>query len=212
MRGRTWRAALSALPVALLAASLASCGSGDPTYYRLAPWPGPAIAGGFAVGAQAIEIRTPTVASYLDRDYIVSKVDDYRLHLAGNDAWAEPIGDMIGRTLASDLSERLPGSQVFVEGSVVGASPRVKVDLDVSRFDKDGDGTTIVHAVVTLRDASGDVLRSEKIDLRDTPPGAGTAAFVASLSKLLGEIADRTASDLRALPPQTPILTVPPAG
>lgn len=186
------------LATALLGATLAACSSGDPTYYRLATWPGTAVAG-FAPAA--VEVRSPTVAAYLDRDYIVERVSDYRLHLAGNDAWAETIGDMIGRTIASDVASRLPASRVFVEGSTAGARDADRIDLDIARFDRDADGTVVLRGLLTVRDPTGAPLRSETLDLADRGAGSGTAAFVAAESRLLGQVADRAAAVLATTAP-----------
>ncbi len=189
------------LPAALASLLLlAGCGAGDPTYYRLATWPGAPHPTGTAI---AIAVHAPNVASYLDRDYIVESVTDYRLHLAGNDAWAEPIGDMLGRTLTADLAQRLPDDRISGDAGLVRA-PDATVDLDVSSLDRDGHGTALLRGTITLRDAAGVVLRSEKLDLAAPGTGPGSAAFAAAESRLLGDAADRAAGVLAVIRPAIP--------
>lgn len=208
---RQIRAPASAVMAAwgmMAAFGLAGCGAGDPTYYRLAPVPGPTQAG---LGTLSVEVHAPSVAPYLDRDYIVESVSDYRLHLAGNDAWAEPIGDMIGRTLVADLAQRLPRDTVRGDGAP-GPTPDMRVDLDVSRFDRDGSGAALLHATLTLRGASGAAIRNQSLALAAPVTGTGTAAFAAAESGLLGQVADRAAAALAAVPPPAPLPPSPPSG
>ena len=185
----------------LAAAPLAGCGAGDPTYYTLNAWPGAPHGGGPGI----VEVRSPTVASFLDRDYIVTGTNDYALELAGNRAWAEPLGQMIGRVLASDLAQRLPASSVYAEGTAAATTPDAVVSLDVGRFDKDASGTVTVSGSLSVRarTAEGGATAPgtlERFDLRSTEGAGGTAAMVATLSRLLGGVADTAANRLLALP------------
>ncbi len=185
----------------LACAPLADCGAGDPTYYTLTTWPGPEHRGAPAI----VEVRSPTVASFLDRDTIVTGTDDYALQFAGNRAWAEPIGQMIGRVLASDLAQRLVGSDVYAEGNAASTTPDAIVSIDVGRFDKDTNGTVVVSGslAVRARTAPGGTVPPsilERFEVRADQDGPGTAALVATLSRLLGTVADRAANRLLAMP------------
>ena len=185
----------------LAGAPLAACGSGDPTYYTLGAEPGAPHGGGPAI----VEVRSPTVASFLDRDYIVSGTSDYALQLAGNGAWAEPLGQMVGRVLASDLAQRLPASSVYAEGTTAATTPDATVSLDIGRFDKDGGGTVTVAGSLSIRARAGEDGATppgtlERFELRASDTGEGTAPLVAALSRLLGGVADKAANRLLALP------------
>ena len=131
-RAAVGRRAVLMLPLAAWggAVLLGGCGSGDPTYYTLQAWPGAPR----RTAPTVVKVRMPTVAAFLDRDYIVSATDDYRLELAGNRAWAEPIAQMIGRVLSLDLAERLPDATVFSEDSAATRQADVVVSLDIGRF------------------------------------------------------------------------------
>ena len=192
--GDVTRRGVLGLPLLALPA-LAGCGSGDPTYFTLETSPGAVRRG----GPSPIEVRTPSVASFLDRDYIVQSTQGYRLKLAGNDAWAEAIADMIARVLTSDLSQRLPDATVFRAGTAVGGTPSAVVALVVDRFDEDQSGTAIVHATLAVHAADGETA-SVPVALSEAPASSGTASLVAALSHLLGLVADRAADRLLALP------------
>lgn len=176
---------------------LVGCGSTQPKYYTLTPWPGVPQGG----GPLNVEVQTPVVADYLKRDYIVLNNTDYQLHLAQSAAWAEPLSDAIGRNLALDLSQRLPGSNVYTANSGFATAAKASVAINVSRFAEGASGRAEINAMVSVQrpDASTADIRSLHfvMSLADK----STGALVASLSQLLGQMADDIAKDLRALAP-----------
>jgi uncharacterized lipoprotein YmbA len=133
-----------ALPIVLV--SLAGCSSPDPTYYTLQPVPGTAISGAPAT----VEVRRPGLAGYLDRSDIVLKSESYTLSLNAQKQWAEPLGDMIGRVLTQDLSQRLPGKSVFTQSGAITADADMRVEVDIQAFDADGSGDAILTAQVAV--------------------------------------------------------------
>lgn len=177
--------------------SLSGCGGGDPTYYTLTPWPGVARPG----GPLTVELRTPSVASFLDRDSIVRNDRDYRLTLASNSAWASELPDMIGRNLALDLGQRLPGSNVYTQTGAISTEALAVVELDVSRFLEDASGRAEIEASLAVyRPGSGPV-GSRTLHFTGKPADESMGALVAALSALLGQVADVAADTLRTLPP-----------
>jgi uncharacterized protein len=180
--------------------TLAGCGASSPDYYTLKPWPGPAGRG----GPQTLEVHTPTIGSYLDRDYIVRNDNNYRLKLDDDAAWGEPLAQMIGRTVAADLRQRLPDTNVFSQGDAVATDAQGFVDMDISRFAQDASGQAELSAVLSVHTPGEGPFRSRTLHL--TAPleqGAGkpTAALVAALSRLLGQLADEASTEARMLPP-----------
>ena len=178
-----------------LGLGLAGCGGGDPTYYTLAVWSGSVLHG----SPSPVEVRAPTVAPFLDRDYIVQSTDGYKLQLAGNDAWAEPIGTMIARVLTSDLAQRLPDATLFQSGTAIGGTAAAIVELVIDRFDEDGSGLATVSATLVVRPADGGAVVGVPIVLTDRPASKATSDLVASLSRMLGGVADRAAARLAAM-------------
>ncbi len=192
-------------PLAGLLLAMSGCGSSEPSYYTLAAWPGPAGYG----APVTVAVRNPTVAPFLDRDYIVRDDKAYKLKLADDAAWAEPIGRLIGRALTQDLQQRLPGSTVTGEDAAVSTAPQAVVELDVQRFSADGQGQAVVDATLSVQRPGGASAGATQgagrpagrlLHLTMVPAGPGTADLAAALSQLLGQVADAAALQARALP------------
>ncbi len=187
-------------PLLCLAAVLAlsGCASPDPTYYTLDPVPGTPL----RASPATIEVRRPGLAGYLDRSDVVLRSAGYRLDVNSQIRWAEPLGDMIGRVLTQNLSERLPGSSVFSQGGAISADAQLRVEVDVQSFDADASGQAVLVAeLVVERGATHHPISARQISLRASPGSATPAALAAALSQLLGQLADQTASDIAVAAP-----------
>jgi uncharacterized lipoprotein YmbA len=182
-----------AIPRLALALALAGCASADPTYYTLQPAPGTPHPG----PRLSIEIRRPGLAGYLDRSDVVLKSADYKLAVNSQIRWAEPLGDMIGRILAQDLSQRLPDSSVFTESGAISADPSLRLEVDILNFDTDAAGAVVLNAQIAVeRGTTHTPLATRHVSLTAQPGGAGAAELAASLSGLLGQLADQVAEDI----------------
>ncbi len=198
---------VSRLPVLALLGllPLAGCGSSEPDYYTLKPWPGTAQGG----GPLSLKLRTPAVASSLDRDYIVRSDPGYKLTLAHDAAWSEPLGDMIGQTLAQDLQQRLPGTTVFTEAGAISTEAQAVLELDIGQFAQDAAGNVGITATLSVTRPDGAPGGSHALHLVVAPSGPNVDALVAGLSQLLGEVADQAARDARLLGPAPAALLAP---
>ena len=171
---------------------LAACTSPEPAYYTLQAMQGTPHTGSLA----AIEVRRPGLAGYLDRSDIVLKNAGYRLDVNGQLRWAEPLGDMIGRVLAQDLTQRLPGASVFTQSGAISADPQMRVEVDIESFDADASGAVVLNAQVVIeRGVTHRPLAMRRVALTAQPSGSGAANLVASMSALLGKLADAIAQD-----------------
>jgi uncharacterized lipoprotein YmbA len=182
---------------AFLALLLAGCSSPDPTYYTLQPVPGTAV----AVAPGSIEVRRPGLAGYLDRSDIVLKSAGYRLDVNSQLRWGEPLGDMIGRVLAQDLSQRLAGASVFTQSGAITTDAQARVEVDILNFDADAGGAVVLNAELAIeRGTSHTPISTRHLSLTEQPAGPGAANLVASMSTLLGRLADQVATDIAAAP------------
>lgn len=186
----TPRAPALALLATLL---LAGCTSPEPAYYALAAVPGIAQPG----GPHLIELRRPSIAGYLDRSEIVRGDQGYRLDLRPGERWGEPFGTMIGRVLAEDLGERLPGSTVFTDQGSLSPEPQARIELNVQRFDLRPDGHVSLLAQVALSGLRRKRGLTRTFRLDTAPSSASTTDLVAAMSRLLGQLADGIAAMLR---------------
>lgn len=177
---------------ALASALLAGCASPDPNLYTLAPIDGTP----FARGPRAVTLRDVSVAKYLDRDHIVRSSEDYRVDVQSNDWWGEPLPGMIGRVLASELAQRLPGTGVFNEAGAIsaGSSPGRdgRVEVNVLRLDADPSGAVVLEAQVAV--SQPPATRSVRFVV--PPSGPDLRAEVAAMSQAVGRLADVVAGML----------------
>ena len=124
-----------------------------------------------------------------------------QLLLRGGERWGEPLGDMIGRVLALDLSQRLPGSTVFTEAGTISVDFSATVELDIQRFDLDVSGVVILLVQVAVAQSGGrSTASTQSFRITQQPTGPDTPQLVAAMSMALGALADRIAAVLRALP------------
>ena len=176
---------------------LTTCSSPDPAYYTLVPVPGTSA----SATAQSVEIRRPGLAGYLDRSDIVLKSASYRLDVNSQLRWGEPLGDMIGRVISQDLSQRLPGTSVFTQSGAITADPDLRIEIDIQGFDADASGQVVLTAQVAIEAGRSHVPTSTRhVSLTAQPAGSGAAALVATMSQLLGTLTDQLAGDIRNAP------------
>ena len=186
-------------PVLLgLIAALAACSSPDPTYYTLQPVPGAVLSAALSAAPPSVEVRRPGLAGYLDRSDVVLKNAGYTLAVNSQIRWAEPLGDMIGRVLTQDLSQRLPGASVFFQLGAISADPQLRVEVDILSFDADAAGAVVLTAEVAVeRGTTHAPLATRHAVLSATPDAPGAANLAAVMSKLLGSLSDQIAHDVR---------------
>ncbi|MDP9096498.1 MAG: PqiC family protein [Pseudomonadota bacterium] len=193
MKRRSFLPRFAGAGLALLA--LTSCGSSpDPSFYTLAPIRGAALPG----GPKLIELRRPGIAGYLDRSEIVRANSPYQLKLNSVERWGEPFGDMVGRVLAEDLNSRLSGTSVFTSTGAISAETGARVEIDVQRFDADsGREIVLVAQVAVTRSNARTQPTARAIRVTAAPSSAGTADYVAAMSRALAMASDQIAAMLR---------------
>ncbi len=175
------------------------CSSPDPAYYTLQMVPGVAL----PTAAQVVEVRRPGLAGYLDRADIVLKSADYQLSVNSQVRWGEPLGDMVGRVLTQDLSQRLSGASVFGAGGAISADADMRVEVDFQRFDEDAGGqVSLIAQLAVERGREHHPVATRHIVLTLRPASPGAANLVGAMSALLGMLADQVALDVQhaALP------------
>ncbi len=192
------RLSLLSYAVASAVIVIAGCGaSPEPNYFALTPAAGPA-AGQPAAGIKSIELRRPGIAGYLDRPEIVRRLVDYRLGVAANERWGEPLNVMIGRVVAQDLSQRLGGANVFTEDGAITADADATVEINIEKFEMDGDGTVQLVAQLAIeRGTSHAATGARMIRLSVRPAEGSTSGMVHAMSDLLGQMSDQVAAAVR---------------
>ncbi len=140
MSGRPWCLAL------LL--GLAACGPGEPAhFYLLSPEPAGSVV---PAGGPVVFVDQATVAPYLDRSQIVSRVAADQVAFAELRTWAEPLTGMITRYVVDALGARLGPDRVLETPARRDLAPDFRLALDVQRFDGDQAGLMVLDVRWTL--------------------------------------------------------------
>ncbi len=172
-----------------LTSLLVSCASPNPKLYTLDVPPGTVRRS----GPRIIELRGIGLARYLERSQIVRSSENFRLDVLPNDWWGEPLDAMIGRTLARALTQRLPGSTVYLESGAISAEPDATVQVNVQRLDQGTDGAVhLIAQFAVVRHASD----TRGVTFEVPEHGATTSDLVAAMSEAIGQLADRIAAAL----------------
>ena len=177
------------LAAALPGVLLSACTSPNPTLYTLAPVPGPAQPG----GPRIVKLRGIGLARYLERPQIVRSSEGYRLDVMANDWWGEPLGALMARTLIAELTQRLPGTTVYLESGAISASADATVEINIERMDLDAAGQLILSAQIAI---AGRHPAARSLRLEIAPPDATMSGFAAAASTAVGQLADTIAAML----------------
>ena len=193
MRRLFARGTVSMAMIAMLAACTSSL---PPALYTIAPVSGAPMSG----APKVIMLQQVVLARYLERQQIVRSSENYRLDVQSNDWWGEPLGAMLGRVLAEELGERLPGSTVLGENGGISSSPDATIELHIQRLDKDASGALILQAQagVAFKGRGASTLRSFRFSV--APPTSDVPGEVAAISTAVGQLADGLAAMLLARP------------
>ncbi len=110
---------------------------------------------------------------------------------------AKASNTMMTRLLVENLSQRLPGANVFATGGAISATPEATVEVNLQRLGQTDPRSLVMTAqiAVALREPRRrDAARTETL----TAPLAGdeTADFVAAASAATGQLADAVAAIL----------------
>jgi uncharacterized protein len=176
---------------------LGGCASPDPKLYTLAPVPGTPVPGGPA----SVVLHQVSVARYLERPEIVRSSENFRLDVMANEAWGEPVPQMLSRVLADDLSQRLPGTTILNISGAITAKEDATIEVNVQRMDRDAAGALAFVAQASI-DVGQSSARETTRTLRTSVPLASTDTVeeVRAMSIAVGRLADEIADMLRRAP------------
>ncbi len=179
------------------AAAVAACTSPNPTLYTLGPVPGTAQPG----GPRVVTLHQVAVARYLERPEIVRSSENYRLGVAANDTWGEPVAQMIERVLTENLSQRLPGTTIIDAGGAISGKEDASVEVNIQRMDRDAAGALAFAAQAAVEftgSRSGEATRTVHASVPIASSATGDE--VRAMSVALGRLADEIAEMLRRSP------------
>jgi uncharacterized lipoprotein YmbA len=153
-----------------------------------------------ANGTPSIRVARVTVPGEIDRPELVQRIDANRLHLAEQDRWAAPIGEMIRRTLSADLQasanphSRAPDSAPSPAPSSAPSRPAIEgllLYVDIEDFIANPNCSISLRATWTLTPSNTHGYESIQI----APPATcQMSSLPESMSRALAELSNRILS------------------
>lgn len=173
--------------------AVAACSSTEPKLYIVAVQPGSTLPSGPPV----VQVRDVGLPSYLDRREIVRSSEDYSVGVRMNDWWAEPLGGMLSRVLSMDLSQRLPGSNVYRDNGAISLDPNAIVAVNIQRLNVDASRMLQLQAQAAIEFNRPSRTKSQSFSIAKPVSGPTVAAEVAATSEAMAELADGIAQMLQ---------------
>jgi len=182
--------ALAAVSLALAVALAAGCASAPSVrLYVVTPLAGPAPA--TRAPGPAVVVAAVRLPEYLERLQLVTRSGDNRLQLEEFHHWGGNLGKDLTRVMAENLSLLLGSDAVVAAPHTLRVRPDYRVEIEVLRFERAGDGRVHLAAKWWLqRGADGSPLASPTTTLASDPlpEASGADLTVAAMSGLFGEL------------------------
>ena len=188
------RTRLHGLTLGLL---LAGCASAPLHYYTLV-----APAGGSepvaAASPLSFELMPVNVPAQVDQPQLVVREGGQGVALLGSERWIAPLADEVRGALSADLVRQLHGADL--SGMAAGEKPRLRIKLDVRRFDSAPGAYALIDAARSVRAAAGDSPAALACTTRVREAvGPGYPALVQGHQRAIAQIAAQIATAARAL-------------
>jgi len=185
----------SLLLAALLATSLAGCGTTAPSsFYTL---DSSATQADGAPVAVAIMVGPVSIPAAVDRPEFVVQVAPNQVEIDEFHRWAAPLGDAVAQTLAGDLAVLL-GSADVASAPLANFRPDYRVTISVQRFESARGDAALLDAVWAVHPTAGGPLRSGRTLAREPVQGDGFDALAAAHSRALARLATDVAAAIRS--------------
>jgi len=185
------------LLAAALAMGLAACASAPAHYYTLIA-PAQAQAGLLApiptgAGTPArfqFELLPVAIPAQVDQPQLVLRQGGQGVALLGGERWIAPLAEEVRGALSADLALALHTQDA--SGLPNGGKPRLRIKVDVRRFDSVPGDYALIDAAWSVRQLQGDATLACTSQVRE-PVGPGYDALVEghqhALARLAGQIA-----------------------
>lgn len=207
---------------AAVALTLAACGHSPPTrYFSLDAVPprAPLETTGAIASPQAakVQLGAVRVPASLDRPEVVAQDATHRLSVRDGDHWGAPLAQMMRRTLAQDLLERLPAGTFVLPDAPAPEGTRgivvtvldLRANTEPSNASGAADasiastawnsrkGQLILEGSWTLTSGQpAKALRTENVALSEPMSSADSGAIADAMSRILARLADDIAASL----------------
>ncbi|HEV2539087.1 MAG TPA: PqiC family protein [Frateuria sp.] len=177
------------LLAAACALALAACASAPVHYYTLVA-PAPAAGDTGPAAAFQFELLPVGVPAQADQPQLVIRQGGQGAVPLGSERWIAPLAQEARGALSADLAQALHTEDVT--GLPGGGKPRLRIKVDLRRFDSAPGDYALIDAAWSLRLLPGEATLACTSEVRE-PVGAGYDALVEghqhALARLAGQIA-----------------------
>ncbi len=150
--------------------------------------------GDFTIGLGPIKLPP-----YLDRPEVVTRVAPNRLELSKEDRWGESLQNGFTSAIERDLVAQASAERIVVFPWYNTVHIDLQVQIDVYRFETDGQGNATLSAKWTILDSTGKILDTVEAHLtQPSKPGDETDA-AAALSRTVGDLSAQIANMIHQL-------------
>ncbi len=156
-----------------------------------------------AIAADKLEVTLGigpiTMAPYLDRASLVTRVGPNQVEFSQIDRWAEPLKAHFTRIQVENLQLLLGTQRIHNHPWFSSTKLDYSVEITVVRFESDRTGSAHLLAHWSIKDGNGERLESRESTI-DEASGANTRdASVAALSRAAAALSSEIASAIRQL-------------
>jgi uncharacterized lipoprotein YmbA len=156
-----------------------------------------------AIAADKLEVTLGigpiTMAPYLDRASLVTRVGPNQVEFSQIDRWAEPLKAHFTRIQVENLQLLLGTQSIHNHPWFSSTKLDYSVEITVVRFESDRTGSAHLLAHWSIKDGNGERLESRESTI-DEASGANTRdASVAALSRAAAALSSEIASAIRQL-------------
>lgn len=185
------------LGVAVVSLLLAACASSPLHYYTLVA-PADQAVEAPTVPSLPFELLPVSVPAQVDQPQLVVREGGQGVALLGSERWVAPLGDELRGALSADLARELGSPDV--SGLPGNSNPRLRIKLEVRRFDSQPGGYALIEGAWSVRLLHGAKPAALACTSRVSETvGPGYAALVQGHQQAVARIAVQIAGVARAI-------------
>ncbi len=148
-----------------------------------------------------------SVPDYVDRTHMVERTSANELKPLYDAQWAENLAVTATRSLTEDLAALLPTDDVLMLPSRSGRGPDYEIRLDLTRFESDAQGTSILRGRWSILDSEGKEQARGRVARSELVGKGGYEAMAAAMSRNLYAASADIAAALQRLSAESPRTT-----
>ncbi len=183
---------------------LLGCATSPPTkFYLLSPIPGESVEDATAADHKPAIVRVEgvTIAGYLDRHEIVTRISENEIHLADLNQWGEPLRDAFTNLLALNLSRLLPARDFVFFPFKCPSPAEYEINVEILRMDGTLNGDVHLTAqwsiLKGMKGMEGDIVAAAKSVLKASSMPTDYGELVAAESQLVEQLSREIAASIQ---------------